>query len=154
MAKLVKKKQAVTDKKQASRKKSWQEKLHINRVPEVERTRKKFADIPAGSTMLIATPLMVDDYIRQIPKGQFRAIGQIRKDLAAENHAEYTCPVTTGIFVRIVAEAAYEEYLKGKPLSRIAPFWRALSPRSPSAKKLSFGMDFLLERQKKEGILP
>lgn len=152
MAKLAKKKQGNTDKKQAPRKKSWQEKLHVNRVPEVETTNKKFADIPAGARMLIATPLMVEEYIRQIPRGQFREIGQIRKDLAADNHADYTCPVTTGIFIRIVAEAAYEEYMQGKSLSRIAPFWRALSPRSPSAKKLSFGMDFLLERRKKEGI--
>jgi len=125
----------------------------MNREAEVEITQKPFADIPAGSTMLIATPLIIDKYIRQIPKGHFRAIKEMRKDLAAEYKAEYTCPVTTGIFIRIVAEAAYEAYEKGKPISKITPFWRAMSIHSPSAKKLSFGIQFLKDQQKKEGIL-
>lgn len=84
--------------------------------------------------MLVTTPLIMDAYIRQIPKGHFTDIKQIRKDLAAEYKAEYTCPVTTGIFIRIVAEVAYEEYEKGKPLSKITAFWRAMNVKSPSAK--------------------
>ena len=78
---------------------------------------------------------------------------QIRKDLAAANNAAYTCPVTTGIFLRIVAENAFEEYQKGKALNKITPFWRAMSVKSPSAKKLTFGMQFLVSQQKKEGII-
>ncbi|HNR17858.1 MAG TPA: hypothetical protein PKG90_14410 [Chitinophagaceae bacterium] len=146
MAKAVKK-------KPVTKRKTWQEKLHIDKKAEVKKNDYDFADIPAGSKMLIATPLIVDEYIRQIPKGHFTDIKQIRKDLAAEYKAQYTCPVTTGIFIRIVAEAAYEEYEKGKPLSKITPFWRALSAKSPSAKKLSFGLKFLLDQQKKEGIV-
>lgn len=146
MAKAVKK-------KPVTKRKTWQEKLHTGKKAEVKKNDYDFADIPAGSKMLIATPLIVDEYIRQIPKGHFTDIKQIRKDLAAEYKAQYTCPVTTGIFIRIVAEAAYEEYEKGKPLSKITPFWRALSAKSPSAKKLSFGLKFLLDQQKKEGIV-
>jgi hypothetical protein len=142
----------TTVKKAASKKKTWQEKLHTGKKAEVKRNDYDFADIPAGSKMLIATPEIMDAYIRQIPKGHFTDIKQIRKDLAAEYKAQYTCPVTTGIFIRIVAEAAYEQYEKGSPLSKITPFWRALSAQSPSAKKLSFGIQFLLEQQKKEGI--
>ncbi len=122
--------------------------------PVVKKTDKDFADIPAGSTMLIATPLMMDAYVRQIPKGHFTELRQIRKDLAAANKAEYTCPVTAGIFLRIVAEAAYEEYFKGKPLSKIAPFWRAIPAGSPTAKKLICGIEFLKNRQEEEGISP
>jgi hypothetical protein len=140
-------------KKSTYKRKSWQEKLHVDKKAEVKKNEFDFADIPAGSKMLIATPLIVDEYIRQIPKGHFTDIKQIRKDLAAEYKAEYTCPVTTGIFIRIVAEAAFEEYDKGKPISKITPFWRALSSKSPSAKKLSFGIKFLLDQQKKEGII-
>lgn len=146
MAKTVKK----TIEKPAS-KKSWAEKMNY-KEPEVKRTDAGFADIPAGSSMLIANPQIIDAYIRQIPKGSFVDIKQLRKDLAAEYNAQYSCPVTTGIFIRIVAEAAYEQYEKGTPLSKITPFWRALNPNSPSAKKVSFGIDFLLEQQKKEGI--
>ena len=139
--------------KSTYKRKSWQEKLHVDKKAEVKKNEFDFADIPAGSKMLIATPLIVDEYIRQIPKGHFTDIKQIRKDLASEYKAEYTCPVTTGIFIRIVAEAAFEEYENGKPISKITPFWRALSSKSPSAKKLSFGIKFLLDQQKKEGII-
>jgi hypothetical protein len=135
------------------KRKSWQEKMNVNFNAKVETTTKRFADIPEGSRMFIATPHIVDAYVKEIPKGHFTEIKQIRKDLAAANKAEYTCPVTTGIFLRIIAEAAYEEYEKGKPISKLTPFWRALNPKSPSAKKLSFGIDFLLAQQKKEKIL-
>lgn len=140
-------------KKSSYKRKSWQEKLHVDKKAEVKKNDVDFADIPAGSKMLIATPLIVEEYVRQIPKGHFTDVKQIRKDLAAEYKADYTCPVTTGIFLRIVAEAAYEEYEKWKPISKITPFWRALSAKSPSAKKLSFGIKFLLDQQKKEGII-
>ena len=153
MAKALKKIARPAGGKSTSKRKTWQEKLHVDKKAEVKKNDYDFADIPAGSKMLIATPLIMDEYIRQIPKGHFTDIKQIRKDLAAEYKAAYTCPVTTGIFIRIVAEAAYEEYEKGKPLSKITPFWRALSAKSPSAKKLSFGIKFLLDQQKKEGIV-
>ena len=54
------------------------------REAEVKKNAFDFADIPAGSRMLIATPLIVDAYIRKIPKGHFTGIRQMRKDLAAE----------------------------------------------------------------------
>lgn len=132
--------------------KTWAEKMLPDKQAEVKKNDYDFADIPAGAKMLIATPMIVDQYIRQIPKGHFTDIKQIRKDLAAEYKAQYTCPVTTGIFLRIVAENAYEEYEKGKALNKITPFWRAMSTKSPSAKKLSFGIKFLQDQQKKEGI--
>ncbi|MFA6261920.1 MAG: hypothetical protein WC760_10655 [Bacteroidia bacterium] len=130
--------------------KSWTEKFNTLKTAEVKRTEKAFADIPAGARMLIATPAIVEEYIRNIPKGHSTHIRQMRKDLAAMYHAEYTCPVTSGIFIRIVAEKAYEEFLAGK--KRIAPFWRILDPDSPAAKKLSFGTSFILQQRISEGI--
>jgi hypothetical protein len=136
----------------AYKRKTWHEKLHINRELEIEKIDKDFADIPAGCKMLIATPLIVDQYIRHIPKGSSTTLQQMRKDLAAEYHADYTCPITSGIFLRIVAEAAYEEYLQGKALTKITPFWRMIDSKSPAAKKLSFGFDFVKEQRSKEGL--
>ena len=132
------------------KRKTWAEKLNIDRKPEIEKTNKGFAGIQAGQMMLIPTPLLVDAYIRQIPKGKLVDVATIRKDLAAEFHAEVTCPLTTGIFIRIAAEAAYEEYEKGTPLNKITPFWRVIDAKSPMAKKLTFGIGFLKEQQKKE----
>lgn len=136
----------------AYKRKTWTEKLNIDRKPVIEKTDKDFAGIKAGQLMLIPTPKIVDAYIRQIPKGRQVDVEAIRKDLAAEYHAEVTCPLTTGIFIRIVAEAAYEEYAKGKPLNKITPFWRVLSEKSSTAKKLTFGTKLLKEQRKKEGI--
>lgn len=144
---------AAVKKKAAYKRKTWAEKMQPGKEAEVKKNDYDFADIPAGTKMLIATPGIVDEYVRNIPRGQFTDIKQMRKDLAATYHAAYTCPVTTGIFLRIVAEHAYEQYQQGKALGRITPFWRAMSVKSPSAKKLTFGIRFLIDQQKKEGII-
>jgi len=133
-------------------KKTWLEKFNIAREPVVEITNKKFADIPEGSKLLIATPKVVDEYIRQIPKGQHTSLQQMRKDLAAEFNAEYSCPITSGIFLRIAAELAYEQYQNGTPIKKITPFWRMIDKKAPIAKKLSFGYEFVAEQRKKEGL--
>jgi hypothetical protein len=136
----------------AYKRKSWIEKRDIQKEAEVKKPDKDFADMKIGETMFIATPLIVDSYIRHIPKGKQSTLSQMRKDLAAEYHADKTCPVTSGIFLRIVAEAAFEEYEQGKPVSKITPFWRLMDERSPAAKKLTFGIEFLKEQRKKEKL--
>jgi hypothetical protein len=136
----------------AYKRKTWVDKRNVDKQAEVKKLDKAFADIEAGEKMLIATPRIVDEYIRQIPKGTETTLTQMRKDLAAEYRADKTCPVTSGIFLRIVAEAAYEEYEKGKPIKSITPFWRIISEKSPAAKKLTFGTEFLMQQRKKEKL--
>lgn len=136
----------------AHKRKTWTEKLHVSIEAVVKKTEKDFAGIPAGSSMLIATPLIVAEYISGIPKGTHTSLQQMRKDLAADHNAEYTCPVTSGIFLRIAAEAAYESLQAGTPVSKITPFWRMIDSKSPAAKKLTFGMDLVNEQRKKEGL--
>jgi len=103
--------------------------------------------------MFIPTPKIIDAYIREIPAGHQVNIPTIRKNLAAKFGADKTCPITTGIFVRIAAEAAYEEFQEGMPIEKITPFWRVISETSPAAKKLTFGTEFLNKQRKKEGII-
>ena len=43
-------------------------------------------------------------------------------DLAIEYQADNTCPVTIGIFLRIVSEASYEELKSGKGIEEVTPF--------------------------------
>lgn len=136
----------------ASKRKTWSEKLHNGMVHSVGLTNKRFADIPVGVTMLVPTPEIVDSYIKNIPLGIETSLQQMRKDLAAEYGALYCCPVTSGIFLRICGEAAYEEFLAGKPIEEITPFWRLLDHTSPAVKKLSCGVDFIKEQRKKEGL--
>ena len=135
-----------------SKKKTWAEKLCEKKEPKVKRIDFDFADIPAGSAMFIATPLIIDAYVRQIPKGRKVDVRTMRRDLALEHRADHTCPVTTGIFLRIVAEAAYEGYLRDSSMEEITPFWRIVEPESALAKKLTFGQEFIREQREREGI--
>jgi hypothetical protein len=130
--------------------KSWTEKRNVNKDPKVIYLEESFSDIPAGSLMLVATPALVDDYIRKIPKGKMVDMKTLRKDLAADFHADNSCPLSTGIFVRIVAEAAFEQFSSGKDLNDITPFWRVIPPGSKMASKLTFGEDFLKAQLKAE----
>jgi hypothetical protein len=132
--------------------KTWAEKYQTRTKPEIKRIEKSFADIPENSMMLIATPQIIEDYLKQIPKGKSVNLTTLRKDLALEYNAEYTCPVTTGIFLRIVSEANFEQLQQGKDENEIAPFWRIVNEKMPLAKKLSFGTDFIKEKRKKENI--
>lgn len=132
--------------------KTWAQKMDNGREPVVEITDKTFAGIEKGSKMLIPTPKIVDAYIRNIPKGSSTTLLQMREDLAIEYNADTTCPLTSGIFLRIVAENAHDEYVNGKPLGKITPFWRIMNKRSPTLKKLTFGEEFVLEQRKREGI--
>ena len=85
--------------------------------------------------MLIPTPRLVDDLIRKIPRGKLVTVSEMRRKLAADFSADVTCPLTTGIFIRIAAEAAEEDRTNGR--RRISPYWRvikndgSLNPRFP-----------------------
>lgn len=135
-----------------SKKKTWAEKLCEKKEPKVKRIDFDFADIPTDSAMFIATPLIIDAYVRHIPKGRKVDVRTMRRDLALEHRADHTCPVTTGIFLRIVAEAAYESYLRDSSIEEITPFWRIIEPESALAKKLTFGQEFIRQQRKREDI--
>lgn len=129
-----------------TKKKTWTEKLEEEKAPQVKRLEKDFADMTAGGMMLIATPKIIEEYIKNIGSGKTLSLKTMRKDLALEHQADYTCPVTTGIFLRIVAEANYEKWTQGRPIDSITPFWRVINPKSALAEKLSFGKLFLEEQ--------
>lgn len=133
-----------------AKKKTWLDKLHEPKETKVKRIEIDFADIPAGSNMFIATPQLIDKYIQEIGFGKRVDIKTLRKDLALEHNADYTCPVTTGIFLRIVAEANYEKLMGGKSIEEITPFWRVLEPNSALAKKLTFGQEFIVQQIENE----
>lgn len=74
----------------------------------------------------------------------------VNKDLAADFHADNSCPLSTEIFVRIAAEAAFEQFTSGKKQEEITPFWRVIQPESKMASKLTFDEDFLKKQIKAE----
>ena len=131
--------------------KNWKEKLNTNKSFVVKKLDKNFSDMKEGENMLIATPKIIDEYINQIPKGINVNIKTLRKDLALTYNADTTCPVTTGIFLRIVSEAAYEDFLNGE--KNITPFWRVVDHESKTANKLACGINFIKKRRREENII-
>lgn len=65
------------------------------------------------------TPLLVDELIRKVPKGKLVTVEQVRERLAKDFKADSTCPLTTGIFIRIVGETAEEDLQMGKKMKGI-----------------------------------
>ena len=117
----------------------WREKLEKPQQPRLVKIPPSMARFGKG-TMLIPTPKLVDDLLRQVPKGKLVTVSEIRKRLAGDFAADVTCPLTTGIFVRIVAEAAEEDRAGGR--QRITPYWRvikddgSLNPKFPGGEQL------------------
>lgn len=132
--------------------KSWTEKFAHPPKPRVSTLDKPYAGRVEGDKMLIPTPALVAAYVATIPKGESRTMPQMRDDLAAENRADFTCPLTAGIFLRVAAELAWEQHQAGKPLSRITPFWRVIDAKAPAAKKLACGVDFIVNQRRLEKI--
>jgi len=75
----------------------------------------------------------------------------MRVDLANSNKADCTCPLTTGIFLRIVAEAAFET-INGGNSPDTTPFWRVIEPKASIVKKLSFDGAFIQQMRDEENI--
>lgn len=127
--------------------KTWLEKYNNSKDPVVKTIDKPWLGFREGSKMLISSPAEIDDYIRKIPAGKTVTVEKLRKDLAIKHGADFTCPLTTGIFLRIVAEKSFEEMNIDK--IEVAPFWRIIDPGSKLASKLSFGLDFIVQMRKK-----
>ena len=104
--------------------KTWREKLEKEQEPRVVDVPPKMAKRFGTGKMLIPTPILVDGLIRKVDKGKLVTINQIRERLAKDFKVDSTCPLTTGIFLRIVAETAEEDLSRG--VTEITPYWRVV----------------------------
>lgn len=128
--------------------KTWKQKYDSKPNPEIKIIEKDFWGQRAGDRMLIPTPKLIEDYLRETDSGTVIDIVQLRKDLASKQGADFSCPMTTSIFLRIMAETQLELY--GTNTAEMAPFWRVIDLKSPLAKKLSCGVEFLNTQLEKE----
>ncbi len=128
--------------------KSWEEKFISKKNFEIKSIQKDFWGHRAGSKMLIPTPLMIQEYINHIPLGSIIDIRTMRNDLAIEYGADFTCPMTTGIFLRIVAEYNYEQVNLKK--TEMSPFWRVIDPNSKLSDRLTFDKNFIINKRNEE----
>lgn len=73
-----------------------------------------------GDRMYFAPPIFYDELMKKVPCGKLTTVGELRNYLAKKNNADFTEPMTAGIFVSIVAWASYQR------VDNITPFWRTL----------------------------
>jgi hypothetical protein len=134
--------------------KSWKAKMAVAKSPKRVQLETDFSGIKAGSWLYVGTPLLIDQYIRKIPYGETRTVERMRRDLARQNKCDATCPVSTAIFVRMTAEAAWEDISAGVPTAKVSPFWRAIEPDSRIAKKLPVDSAWIAHQRAVEAAEP
>jgi alkylated DNA nucleotide flippase Atl1 len=133
---------------------SWQEKMDNPTLPKVVDIPLNWRKWAGRGRMLIASPHQVDALIRTVRKGRLITISRIREILAGQHMTDTTCPLTTGIFVRIAAEAAEEAAQAGK--THITPYWRVVKDDGSLNPKFPGGVSSQAEKLRAEGhrILP
>lgn len=73
-----------------------------------------------GERMFFAPPMEYDRVMRLVPEGKVITVGAIRDYFAKENGADFTDPITAGIFVSIAAWVSFQR--DGDE----TPYWRTL----------------------------
>lgn len=98
-----------------------------------------------GSRMYFAPPADYDRVMRQIPCGKVITVGEIREYFARRSGADFTDPITAGIFVSIAAWASYQ-----RTRDEI-PYWRTLKANGELNAKYPGGVEAQRERLEAEG---
>ena len=139
----------------AKLKKTWQEKLNDDKdLPRVEEITDNMSQRWGTGTFVIPAPREVNEIMRQVPKGKLTTINEIRKTLAKRHGTTIACPITTGIFAWVAANAAEEAYASGT--KDITPWWRTLKTGGELNPKYPGGTAEQEARLKAEGhtIIP
>ena len=132
------------------KKTSWQEKLADSKdLPRVEKIDEKKSKRWGTGTFVMPAPIEVDAIMRKVPRGKLITINEIRQILAEKHNATIGCPITTGIFSWIAANAADEMEKQGK--KRITPYWRTLKTGGIINEKYPGGLANLKKRLEAEG---
>ena len=127
----------------------WREKLEKEQEAKVVKTPPKMSRFGKG-TMLIPTPKLVNDLLGKVRKGKLVTVRELRRRLAADFAVDVTCPLTTGIFLRIAAEAAEEDRANGR--KRITPYWRVVKDDGSLNPRFPGGVDNQARYLRREGF--
>ena len=96
-----------------------------------ERTIKRYG----GTKMILAPPIFYDKLMKIVPAGRLLKVGAIREYLAKQNNADFTDPMTAGIFVNIAAWASYQRN------EDITPYWRTIKSNGELNPKYPEGIE-------------
>ena len=132
------------------KRKSWSEKLKDSKdLPKVEKITDKMRKRWGTGTVVIPAPMEGNEMMRRVPEGKLITINKIRAALAKKHEATIGCPMTTGIFAWIAANAAEEQREKGE--NDITPYWRTLKTGGVINPKYPGGVDAQKKLLEKEG---
>lgn len=98
-----------------------------------------------GNRMYFAPPLAYDRIMKTIPYGKVVTVGEIRAYLARTNGADFTDPITAGIFVSIAAWASFQR------TGDETPYWRTLKAGGELNPKYPGGIEAQKEKLEAEG---
>ncbi len=121
--------------------------LHNNKdMPKFQIiTDQKSIEKYGGNRMYFAPPIDYDRVMKQIPKGKIITVGEIREYFAKLSGADFTEPITAGIFVSIAAWASYQR------TDDETPYWRTLKANGELNPKYPGGIIAQKEKLEAEG---
>ncbi len=108
-------------------------------------TDKKSIEKYGGNKMYFAPPIDYDKVMKTIPYGKLTTVGDIREYFAGLNNADFTEPITAGIFVSIAAWASFQRKKDE------TPYWRTLKSGGELNPKYPGGAEAQKERLEEEG---
>ena len=108
-------------------------------------TDKKSIEKYGGNRMYYAPPADYDRVMRLVPFGKLLTVGEIRDYFARESGADFTEPITAGIFVSIAAWASDQRETDK------TPYWRILKAKGELNPKYPGGVMAQKEMLEKEG---
>ncbi len=98
-----------------------------------------------GDRMYFAPPIEYDKVMKLVPYGKVITIGEIREYFAKANGADFTDPITAGIFVSIAAWASYQR------TENETPYWRTLKANGELNLKYPGGAETQKAKLEAEG---
>ena len=129
---------------------SWIQKLEDDKdLPKVIEIDEKMSKRWGEGTCVIPAPREVNEIMSKVPKGKLLTINDVRQILAKKHGATIGCPITTGIFAWISANAAEEIRSEGK--KRTTPYWRTLKTGGIINEKYPGGVEAQKKLLEEEG---
>lgn len=128
-------------------KKDFNEMLHDSKdMPKFQTlTDAKSIEKYGGNRMYFAPPIDYDKVMKQVPCGKVITVGKIREYFARLSGADFTEPITAGIFVSIAAWASYQRSTDE------TPYWRTLKADGELNPKYPGGVEAQKEKLEAEG---
>jgi hypothetical protein len=119
-------------------------------APEIKEGPEIWNQKFGGSRMVIPTPRLIESLLFKIKKGTVKKLEALREEIAFETGADYACPLTTGIFLRICSE--YAEEIRKEGNTKIPPYWRVVRDDGSMMEKFPGGPEAQVEKLREEGI--